>query len=251
MGQHPQALAQKRGARVMTAKKEGPRPVPPDAPATSRIPQPYELHKARTATLPPEENAQARKADNGTAGASVFDDLDSLRVDQDHGFITTVERLTHIPVRKPNKVWFIRVNPDPAMSLVSTVFEDKDEDRDTYFVMPAARGLLDGLGRIVQLTVAVNVQGVVFVWPVPMPDSGGPKAWASSARAALDLARTKWIRVQPDLSLGAYRIHEAQGKYNEPTWPDLSFQEILKLAFKERIIDSANHPVIRKLQGLS
>lgn len=182
---------------------------------------------------------------------SVFDNLEALRVDQDAGFISTVEHLTHIPVRKPHKTWFIRVHPDPIMSLVTTIFEDKDEDRETFFVTPEARGLLDGLGRIVQLTFAINAQGVAFIWPVPMPDSGGPKAWGTSARAAADIARTKWIRVQPDLALSAYRIHEALGKLPEPNWPDLALEDLLKIGFAGKIIDSQEHPVVRRLRGLS
>ena len=189
---------------------------------------------------------------NGADPSSVFDNLESLRVDQDAGFISTVEHLAHIPVRKPNKTWFIRIAPDPSMSLTSTVYEDKDSgDRDTYFVTPAARGLLDGLCRVVQLTLAVNAQGTLFLWPVPMPDSGGPKAWGTSARAAADIAQRKWVRVQPDLASSCYRIFEALGTYNEPKWPELSMPEILRISFQDRIIDSIDHPVIRRLQGLS
>jgi len=35
----------------------------------------------------------------------------------------------------------------------------------------------------------------------------------------------------------------------EPIWPTLAFEEILNIAFKNRIIDSDSHPIIRGLQG--
>jgi hypothetical protein len=34
-------------------------------------------------------------------------------------------------------------------------------------------------------------------------------------------------------------------------WPEKSLSELLKLAFRDRIIDSAEHPVVKRLRGLS
>jgi len=51
------------------------------------------------------------------------------------------------------------------------------------------------------------------------------------------------------MSLGAYEIFEAQGSIPEPIWPDLSFGEILRVAFKDRIIRSLDHPVVKRLHG--
>jgi hypothetical protein len=34
-----------------------------------------------------------------------------------------------------------------------------------------------------------------------------------------------------------------------PTWPELSFGELLKIAFKSRYIDTLDHPVLLKLRG--
>ena len=55
----------------------------------------------------------------------------------------------------------------------------------------------------------------------------------------------------PDMSLGAYRIYTAEGQLSEPVWPDKSLTELLKLGFKDKVINSAEHPVIRKLRGLT
>jgi hypothetical protein len=43
----------------------------------------------------------------------------------------------------------------------------------------------------------------------------------------------------------------AQGEIPEPTWPDLTFEDILEIAFgKTHIIDSPDHPALRKLWGM-
>ena len=90
------------------------------------------------------------------------------------------------------------------------------------------------------------------MWPVALPDEGGRRnAWAETAREACELAKTAWVRLAADMSLGAYRIYEAEGQLSGPVWPDKPFPELLKLAFKDRIIDSGDHPVVKRLRGLS
>jgi hypothetical protein len=51
------------------------------------------------------------------------------------------------------------------------------------------------------------------------------------------------------MSLGAYEIFEAMGKLPEPEWPDLTFEQILEIAFRDRFISDLNHPVLRRLRG--
>jgi hypothetical protein len=43
---------------------------------------------------------------------------------------------------------------------------------------------------------------------------------------------------------------QAEGEHSEPVWPDRPFNELLKLGFGDRIIDSADHPVLKELRGL-
>jgi hypothetical protein len=35
----------------------------------------------------------------------------------------------------------------------------------------------------------------------------------------------------------------------EPDWPDVSFEEIINVAFRGNYIDSLDHPAIQKLRG--
>lgn len=51
------------------------------------------------------------------AAADMFD-LTRLRLSQDFGASVGVKKaLLTIPVRKPDRQWFIRVNPDPSVGL--------------------------------------------------------------------------------------------------------------------------------------
>jgi len=40
------------------------------------------------------------------------------------------------------------------------------------------------------------------------------------------------------------------GSFPDPVWPDFSFQEILKIAFRDRLVDRADHPLVQRLQGV-
>jgi hypothetical protein len=51
------------------------------------------------------------------------------------------------------------------------------------------------------------------------------------------------------MELGAYEISEAVGDLPDPEWPDLSLQELLKIAFKDAYIDRIDHPVVQRLRG--
>jgi len=66
---------------------------------------------------------------------------------------------------------------------------------------------------------------------------------------AATLAAGKWVRVQANMSLGAYDVYEAAGQWAAPDWPDMPFQQLLKIAFKDRFISGLDHPILKRLRG--
>jgi hypothetical protein len=180
---------------------------------------------------------------------SIFDDLDSLRLSL-AASVGTREVLTHVPVRKPSRTEWVRVHPAADMQIATGVFIDREE-REVFFVVPELRAELVGELRSILMLTAITRQGVLMLWPVPLPDESGRRnAWADTAREAAETAKQQWVRVVADMALGAYRMHLAEGDLPDPVWPAKSLAELLKLAFKGRIIDSIDHPVVRRLRGL-
>lgn len=159
--------------------------------------------------------------------------------------------LLSVPVRKPDKSWFVRTRPDSAFQLQTAVIELKEE-REVYLI---ARPLWPELTaeatfKPKMLTTAINRQGVVFIWECNLPRSDGrADEWARTALEAVDRASTSWVRVVANMSLGGYELHEATGELSEPEWPSQTFAELLKIAFRDRYIDNPNHPVLRRLRG--
>jgi hypothetical protein len=180
----------------------------------------------------------------------IFADLDALRLSPDAAAVAgTTEILSHVPIRKPNRHEFVRTRPEPEFWFDTGVFEDKEE-RETFFVTPAMREALVGEIRPVLLVPTMTRQGVLLLWPLKLPTEGQRySGWTETAREAAELAKTKWVRLAADMGLGGYRLYQAEGELSEPVWPDKPLTEIMKIAFRERIVDSENHPVIRRLRG--
>ena len=129
---------------------------------------------------------------------------------------------------------------------------DLKDDREDYLVRPEI--LPELTGEVVYKTIftAINRQGVVFLWPVRLPAPDDRKsAWPRSLREAAEMAMKKWLRVRANMSLGAYEMSIAAGEMAEPVWPELSFQELVRIAYRDRMITSLDHPVVKRLRGLT
>jgi hypothetical protein len=53
------------------------------------------------------------------------------------------------------------------------------------------------------------------------------------------------------MSLGSYEMFEASATIPDPVWPDVSFQELIRIAFRDHMVGSLDHPVIKRLRGLA
>jgi hypothetical protein len=180
----------------------------------------------------------------------VFADIDNLRVSID-ATVGITQLVTHIPVRKPKKTEFFRVNPQATYQIETQIVEEP-ETQEFFLVAPSMHGQLTGEGKIVRLVLAVTAQGAPFLWPLTLPDPNGRRnAWADTALQAAAHARQDWIRLKPEGGQGCYLLYRAQGPLGNPAWPDKPFNEILRIAFQGRIIDSPEHPVVRRLRGLT
>lgn len=185
-------------------------------------------------------------------GPDPFDPA-ALRLTQDYASTGGVRKvLLSVPVRKPDKSWFVRVNPDEQYRIQTNVIELKEE-RETYLV---ARSLWPELAteptfRPKLLATAINRQNVLFIWEVNLPKDDKVDDWTRTALEGINRATTTWVRIAANMPLGAYDLYEAQGELSEPEWPTTPFNELLRIAFKNRYIDDLDHPVLRRLRGES
>jgi len=177
-------------------------------------------------------------------------DVEAMRLRQDFNTMAGVKKvITTVPVRKPNRQEYIRVHPDKEWQLQTAVLELK-EDREHYLVAPEMWSEIPGEITPKLLLTAINRQGVLFIWPIKLPgEDGRLDNWNQSALDLVEIAKENWIRVVANMSLGAYEASKAGGELSEPVWPKTTFQELLNIAFKGRVIDSVDHPVLKRLAG--
>ena len=174
----------------------------------------------------------------------------NLRLDQSFVETSGVKKLlTTVPVRKPNPQDFVRVHPGEDYRLPAAIIELKD-DRETYLVLPHIAAELPGECSPVVIYTGINRQGVVFLWPTKLPTPDGKvNEWHRSAAEAAGRAMSVWLRVKADMALGAYAMFEASSTIPEPVWPTHSLKDLLKIGFRDRLVDRLDHPVIKRLRG--
>ena len=192
------------------------------------------------------------KTDTTTPVIDAEDDfLAGLRIDQSYtdGAVGVRKPLMTVPVKKPAKSDFFRVHPEHHLDCY--VVELKAE-REHYFVRPSVAPVVSEFVEAVRLRYCVTRQGTAFLWPVKLPkDDRRADAWRQSALDAAALAEKKWIRIVPDMNLGAYQPFEAVAELGDPKWPAEAWAAVVKVALRDRVIDSEEHAVVRDLLGLA
>ena len=199
-----------------------------------------EMEKGRA----PEVGVKEAKAGNGI-------DLKSLRLSQDFGATLGVKKqVITVPVRKPGKQEFIRTHADPEFSLETAVIELKEEFSEIYLVDRSLWEELAGEITPLLLVSTITKQGVVFLWSLKLPGvDGRTNEWHRSALEAAKLAQTCWVRVSSNSGLGAYDLFTGPANIPEPVWPEITFDALIKVAFRDRFINTIDHPVVRRLRG--
>lgn len=173
-----------------------------------------------------------------------------LRLSQRFSQGADVERkLVTVPVRKANPQEFFRVHPDEDWQLETALIEIK-ADREMYLVDPEIWPMFPNECKPRTLYTTIDRRNVVTLWPVRLPDERGRlDEWNQSGHEAAQLAMTSWVRLSANMSLGAYNVDVAMGAFPDPVWPSESFEKLLEIAFKGKVIDDLDHPVLLRLRG--
>jgi hypothetical protein len=198
---------------------------------------------------PSEELGSGDDQERAQLGTNPFDPM-RLRLSQRFAQGTDVRRaVVTVPVRKPNPQEFFRVHPDESWQLETALIEIK-ADREMYLVDPSLWPLFPNECKPRTIYTTIDRRHVVTLWPVRLPDEKGRlDDWSRSAHEGAQLAMEKWVRLSANSSLGAYEIDIALSSFPDPVWPSVPFAELLKIAFKGRLIEGLDHPVLQRLRG--
>jgi hypothetical protein len=156
-----------------------------------------------------------------------------------------------MPVRRPPKHDFFRVHPHEDYRRDFAVVEIRgDRNDESYLLTNEMAHQLTGEYAMATAHVVINRQGDLSIWLVKQPVEGRQNDWHDSAREAASIAMRFWIRLNANMAAGRYDVLRAIGELEEPVWPPQSFAEILRIAFRDHIVDSPNHPLVKRLRGV-
>jgi len=177
-------------------------------------------------------------------------DLERIRLPQDYmAAVKVTKALSNIPVRKPHRQWWTRTHPDDLFHINTTIFEDQ-ETRDNYIVAPELTHEMAGEGVPKTLYLCISRQNVLFYNPVRLPGEDAKlDSWNESAHEIAEAGKKGWVRRAANMQLGAYDWFTTEDITDEPKWPKITPDEAIRLAFKNKLINSVEHPVIRRLHG--
>lgn len=157
-----------------------------------------------------------------------------------------------IPVRRPQKTTWFMTHPDKAYWYRAFLLED-ERTGDLYFLSrPVWESLVELGEKAIARKLLIPVMSrnnVLTLWPVSLGVDGTLGSWSESALTAAVTARTQWVRITSNREMAGYEIKTRPSDGVEPQWPDLSVLELLRIAFKGRLVTGMDHPIIRDLQG--
>lgn len=176
--------------------------------------------------------------------------LEAFQLSQDYGRDAGVEKiLIAIPVGRPKETFF-RIHEDPAFCFQAKLLASK-ADRETYLV---ANNIWAHVPETAPYTIHTGItrQNDVFLLDIRLPGPDGrDNNWWASLRLATEIAKSKWIRVNPNHPLNAYDVLVAKDndRIPAPIWPKGDMVDFMKIAFRGKVIDSLDHPYLRRLRG--
>ena len=157
--------------------------------------------------------------------------------------------LVELSARKPKKDEWFRVHPDYQQQ--GGILEIDSENK-VFWVTKKMQSQVahDPCFTFRICVLCVTRQGVPFIWPVkPDVEAGGTGAkYLKIPFAAMMQGRQDWTRLYWSMERREHQVEKGDIS-DTPKFPDKTFEELLKLAFKDAVISTPDHPAILNLKG--
>jgi hypothetical protein len=180
------------------------------------------------------------------ASASDFDDL---ALPQNFDEILRASTVpTACPLRKPARHLWIRVHPNWEQT--ASVLKLSGERNDVWILKPAIIPALRS-DLVVRMTFVpyITRQGEILMWPLRIPKVGQDDEWARTALVCVQAARTRWVQVFSNQRTSSYLYIETPHHLSDPDWGTTTWEQLRELAFRPKLIDRMDHPILLDLRG--
>jgi hypothetical protein len=182
--------------------------------------------------------------------------LDKLRTKSNvlKGVWTDPSRIPVLTRPEPN-TW-VRVRGGEEYSavidlMVATNASNSNDRNPLYVATDDVRPELERFVKPHRVAVGVTYHDKVeFLWTRSV--GSGDNTWTASVMRAMDRAETHLVTLESDRVLNEYRVNVAprSAEWGEPKWHDRTLEDVLGLAFRDRIINSMDHDIVKRLLGL-
>lgn len=150
---------------------------------------------------------------------------------------------------KLSKQRFSRVHPSDEYKFPTFIVEDKEAGEE-YLVLPVMAPYLGRMAQPKILRLAVDNAGTPKLIAEPVVDlSARTTSWTTTMLGAIDLAQTKWVRIESNMDAQQYTVIVAADDLGDPKWPEESMDKLIEAVFQGRLIANIDHPLIQQLQG--
>jgi hypothetical protein len=199
----------------------------------------------------PARDVSGAKPQPSNAPPDPFDPM-SLGISTEYAAAINEQTSTKPEGRRPNEQEYFRVSPLPEHRLPVASIADKQDNGKVYIIsgpiLDAVKAEFPRLVRAVLIVTAQTLIGTILAWPVPLAEDRGGK-WNSQQRVASEQGKMMWTNMASNHSRAQYDISTVDNP-KEVDWKSFPpFAEILRQAFSERLIDSIDHPLLKKLRG--
>ena len=182
-------------------------------------------------------------------------DVSSLVVDQTYSEgVVGGHKIFKIKERNPTKHEWFRTNPDPGYKQMLNGFVyDCGGDKVKYLATPEIAQYLESHGvecQPLQVRVCCSKTLVPFLWVIsgaPASMAGRETPWLKTKLEAAQRAEKTWVRLQWNAPERQHDIYENPQISTQPKFPEKTFQEIITEVFREKLLDTVDHPVVKDI----
>src|SRR5262249_17581905 len=156
----------------------------------------------------------------------------------------------NVPVGKPANNVYFRVHKEMMLENATVVREEEGTRKKFYYIVPSMRDhpkLAPRLRWVTIHLVSTWPGDGILLWPVSM--TADFAAWRSE-QAAARLAIDKWTQLVWDTDRADFRVGTAENIDRQASWPQETFEQLLKLGFADNIVDNEDHYYVRRLRGI-
>lgn len=214
--------------------------------------------KSQKTSLPPAaddgSNGHMLPASQPADSNNAPDPFDLVAVKKKAATSVAVKKTLIVQVRKriDKNTWF-QVCPNPEMHIEGFVMDPGDVGDGLFWVSPHVLEEIDDSSiRLYSLHLCITRHGnALFWWAIGLPGDNGRDMECDRVRREYATVHGTWMRLEWDDASRMHLQSLVQAAWPNPDWPNETPDTLIRIAFRGRVIDTPDHPIVQQMKGLA